>query len=88
MQSVFKTVIVTCSRIKPPFTAAIKTSSKLPGFFSAGKMPPVNGQTALKDEITNLIDSNKVMVFSKTTCGFCRKVSYLYCQCQSGDKVE
>lgn len=42
---------------------------------NTSKMPPVeNDKTELKSRIQQLIDSNQVLVFSKSFCPFCVKV--------------
>lgn len=40
-------------------------------------MAPVIG-TDLPTAVEKFIKENHVMIFSKTTCPFCRKVSYLF----------
>jgi len=43
------------------------------------KMPPIVGDSRdLKSEIKELIDGNKIMIFSKTTCPYCTKVKELF----------
>ncbi len=37
-------------------------------------MAPVAGEDDLKKLVQEYINQNKVMVFSKSTCGFCTKV--------------
>lgn len=38
-------------------------------------MPPIGDTRDLKSLIKEYIDQNKVMIFSKTTCPYCQKVS-------------
>ncbi|KAK7898982.1 hypothetical protein WMY93_019835 [Mugilogobius chulae] len=48
-------------------------------------MPPIendSGKTALKSRIQGLIDSNKVLVFSKSYCPFCIQVKDLFKELQ------
>lgn len=40
-------------------------------------MPPVSGNGGLKETISEYVSNNKVMIFSKTTCPFCKKVKDL-----------
>lgn len=41
-------------------------------------MPPVTQNGSLKAQVEDYISKNKVMVFSKTTCPFCKKVKDLF----------
>ncbi|KAI1294836.1 Thioredoxin reductase 1, cytoplasmic [Halotydeus destructor] len=41
-------------------------------------MPPVNGHPSPSDLVDQGIGNNKVMIFSKTTCPFCKKVKDLF----------
>lgn len=40
-------------------------------------MPPISGNGGLKETISEYVSNNKVMIFSKTTCPFCKKVKDL-----------
>lgn len=54
---------------------------------SLAKMPPIEndaGKNELKTRIQQLIDTNKVMVFSKTYCPYCVKVSCSFCRRDGG----
>lgn len=73
MHSVFRKIVVIGIRLKP-YSVTTRRATFWTNLFNKNKMPPINSSTQLKDEITKLIDNNKVMVFSKTTCPFCIKV--------------
>lgn len=52
------------------------------------KMPPIEndtGKNELKTRIQDLIDSNQVLVFSKSYCPYCVKVRYSFCRRGGGD---
>lgn len=42
-------------------------------------MPPVNGdEKSIEKYVEELIEANKVLIFSKTTCPWCAKVKELF----------
>ena len=58
----------------------IKTKRRASPLREVGaKMPPITDNGNLKTVVNDYVTKNKVMVFSKTTCPFCTKVSlYVY----------
>lgn len=54
------------------------------------KMPPIEndtGKNELKTRIQDLIDSNQVLVFSKSYCPYCVKVRYSFCRRGGGPRL-
>ncbi len=41
-------------------------------------MPPVDGNKKIADYVEDLIKSNKVLIFTTTTCPYCTKVKELF----------
>ena len=54
---------------------AVVFRKALPVSAFSKKMAPIEAVGDLPSKIKDLIEKNRVMIFSKTTCPFCKKVS-------------